>query len=763
METFTWEFFNKNTGRNEILRLFLDGGSNITVITPEAAKRCGATSVGPRSIFLSTFGDCARKKISKEVSFDIYMDPINMEGKLSMKALVMDKMLEPINAYELSPRQRNFLKNNNLELADYDAANRGKLKIDLLVGQDFLNHFYKGENIFLPGGSILKPTWGEKYILAGPTDNNSPEDSSHQINGPRFLAVNSILDNFQGLKNLELSRRLKRNIEKVYSCISSEEELEIIDTFRNFELLGISPSDYEVDPIMEEFIEGADFDGERYWVRLPFKEPQIKRLSNNFFQAFSRLVSGHKRRLKPKYAAEREKYEKSFKDELERGILEKVETLGTMDEISAKLAKNPQFFNQLTLENGRPCCYLPHQAVYKASNGKFRRVHDGKARPYKTAYSLNDCLEKGPNLMSSILHILLGFRKNAEAAMADIEKAFPQVGIKIEDRDVLRCLWVENGQVVVYRFARLPFGLSCSPFILQATLRKHLGENNIDDQTMNNFLASIYVDDSVWSESLLEDLYKRKDFYTKLFSDCGMNFRDWTSNNKQAREYFAKLENREVKLTETVLGMKWDVENDLLRINSDRLKELIKKKIVTKRHLWKIIPSIYDPMGLFSPYILLGKLIVAEACKEVKNWDGRLPQTFIDQTLNWAREFEEMENYHFERFAGIKNPKRVQLYGCADASSKALGACVYLVSTAQDGTITSNLIMSKTRNAPPGEHSIPRLELAAAVLLVNVMGHVRKVYKVDDKDVVWFTDSADVIFWLYSGHLSWKPFVANQI
>ena len=43
------------------------------------------------------------------------------------------------------------------------------------------------------------------------------------------------------------------------------------------------------------------------------------------------------------------------------------------------------------------------------------------------------------------------------------------------------------------------------------------------------------------------------------------------------------------------------------------------------------------------------------------------------------------------------------------------------------------------------------------------MSHVRKVYQVEEKDVTWFTDSADVLFWIYSGHLSWKPFVANQV
>ena len=282
--------------------------------------------------------------------------------------------------------------------------------------------------------------------------------------------------------------------------------MEIIDHFRNLEALGIHPLEYEISPVLDEFNKSTTFENGRFTVRLPFKDPQIKQLSNNFYQAFQRLMSGYKRHLKPKFLAEKEKYHQSFIDDIKHGFLEKVETLGTISEISEKLARNPQFFNQIFLEDGRPCCYLPHQAVYKSSTGKFRRVHDGKARPYKGAYSLNDCLEKGPDLMGNILHILLGFRKNKWAFKSDIEKAFPQVAIHPEDRDVLRCLWLEGDQVVVYRFARLPFGLNCSPMLLAATIYRHLEDKDVDEETKHEFIASLYVDDSVGSEKSLQIL-----------------------------------------------------------------------------------------------------------------------------------------------------------------------------------------------------------------------------------------------------------------
>ena len=86
------------------------------------------------------------------------------------------------------------------------------------------------------------------------------------------------------------------------------------------EALGINPlKDYDISPVLDDFNKNATFDGVRYTVKLPFKDPQILKLSSNFVQNFQRLVSGYKKRLKPKFLVEAEKYRKSFEDELPFG------------------------------------------------------------------------------------------------------------------------------------------------------------------------------------------------------------------------------------------------------------------------------------------------------------------------------------------------------------------------------------------------------------------------------------------------------------
>ena len=81
--------------------------------------------------------------------------------------------------------------------------------------------------------------------------------------------------------------------------------------------------------------------------------------------------------------------------------------------------------------------------------------------------------------------LLLRFRIKKIGLIANLEKTFLQVGLHQGDRDVARFLWLKdiNGKVTdnniqIYRFARLPFAIISSPFLLSATVEHHLDETN---------------------------------------------------------------------------------------------------------------------------------------------------------------------------------------------------------------------------------------------------------------------------------------------
>ena len=107
-------------------------------------------------------------------------------------------------------------------------------------------------------------------------------------------------------------------------------------------------------------------------------------------------------------------------------------------------------------------------------NCKWPIVYDASAK--SDGASLNDCLHAGPALTQSIFDIMLRFRNHRVALVGDIEKAFLMVHMNETDKDVLRFLWVDDinkaePKVITLRFTRVVFGLSSSPFLLNATIK----------------------------------------------------------------------------------------------------------------------------------------------------------------------------------------------------------------------------------------------------------------------------------------------------
>ena len=145
--------------------------------------------------------------------------------------------------------------------------------------------------------------------------------------------------------------------------------------------------------------------------------------------------------------------------------------------------------------------YLPRHPVVREdkTTTKLRIVYDASAKT--CGPSLNDCLYAGPKFGQSIMDILLRFRTHRTALAADIEKAFLMISVVPHDRDVLRFLWVDDinkklPKIVTLRFTRVVFGVSSSPFLLNATIIHHVERyRDVYPQFVKILTQSIYVND----------------------------------------------------------------------------------------------------------------------------------------------------------------------------------------------------------------------------------------------------------------------------
>ena len=72
-----------------------------------------------------------------------------------------------------------------------------------------------------------------------------------------------------------------------------------------------------------------------------------------------------------------------------------------------------------------------------------------------------------------------------------------------------------------------------------------------------------------------------------------------------------------------------------------------------------------------------------------------------------------------------KEVRDIQLHGFVDASEKGYAAVIYLRAFYTDSPVSVCLITAKTKVTPIKRHTIPKLELAAALLLTKMLDSVK--------------------------------------
>ena len=292
--------------------------------------------------------------------------------------------------------------------------------------------------------------------------------------------------------------------------------------FWELESIGIKPEE----SVFDKFLKETKFNGERYEVKLPWKEDH-RLLPDNYMLSCYRLKSLLKR-MKVNSSVLKE-YDNVIREQINLGIIEDV------------TESNPKPLGKAH--------YLPHRAVVRQdkSTTKLRIVYDASAR--SKGPSLNDCLHSGPSVLPLLFDILLRFRVNRVALVADIEKAFSNISTAPEDRDYLRFLWMndinnESPQIVAYCFTRVVLCVTCSPFLLNATLQQLISSHNVvDSEFAEKMLRSLYEDDFASGPETSSQGFELYSKCKNLMRDCGFNMRKWLTNSPELTSMIHKDEN----------------------------------------------------------------------------------------------------------------------------------------------------------------------------------------------------------------------------
>ena len=499
---------------------------------------------------------------------------------------------------------------------------------------------------------------------------------------------------------------------------------------------------------LERVSSSVCYNGERYSVAVPWKG-QRPQLPDNRQMAESRLLSTEKN-LKKREFVERE-YKKTIETYVEKGYLRKV---------PENEAPPPEVW------------YLPHFPILRMSKSttKVRIVFDCSAK-YK-GIALNDVIHAGPKLQRELFDVLIRFCRNPVALVCDIQEMYHQIEIESEDRPLFRILWRdgETGRNPdVYEFSRVVFGKNSAPFeaqfIAQENARRHQTEFPLAAETV---LQSTYMDDSL--DSVEED-EKGVDLYHQLnalWAKAGMHARKWVSNSatvmaaipEEDRATEVDIKDSKDTVT-TTLGLQWNSTDDLLAVPATPVTEGYP---ITKRSVLKKIATVFDPLGLISPFVVQAKIMLQELWNRGYDWDEEVQDEVANRLQVWFSQLSCLEKVKIPRCLQNQQPVKLkEVVTFVDASTQAYGAASYLRCEYEDGTVSAQLIASKSKVAPLTPMTVPRLELMGAIVGLRLTQSVSRVLELPVKAALLFSDSTDVLWWIRGRGRDFRPFVANRI
>lgn len=559
MQTASTDVMNPSNYLQEATRIIFDSGSQRTYISQRLASKLQLKSEREEEIKLVTFGSDKPKtvktssanlciKLNKGKCFDMVVNIVPViSGKVQRRKIDVSSM----------EHLRHFVK--DVELADTIPTENESTSIELLVGNDYYLDLILSQRIEVqPGLYLLASKLG--WIVTGRTQEVEIRSTETSMLILSNTSVMSISENTS-----------------IDSLIYSKPDL---TDFWNLESIGITEHNENKgdSKAMKVFKETLQFTDGRYYVKWPWKEEQPE-LPVNRELALGRLkfcISCL--RNKPEMMSQ---YNSAIQDQLSKGIIEEVK-----DNKVSELRH-----------------YIPHHAVVTPTKTttKLRIVYDASAKINNEVKSLNECLYRGPVMLRNLCGMLMKFRLHRIALVADIERAFLQVGLQQSDRNVTRFFWLkdcENHRISMdnireFRFCRVPFVIISSPFLLAATIESHLSsyKTHIGDQIKND----IYIDNLITGANTVVEAMTVYSELKQMFREASMNLREWISNSNAVNQ-FIPVEDKTSVNQANVLGHFWNIESDTLLVKGSHSFANLENTSTTKCKTLREIAEIFDPL-----------------------------------------------------------------------------------------------------------------------------------------------------------------------
>ena len=334
-------------------------------------------------------------------------------------------------------------------------------------------------------------------------------------------------------------------------------------------------------------------------------------------------------------------------------------------------------------------------------DNRIRVIHDCAAIYQR--HSLNDAVYGGQYVNNGLLGVLLRFSLNEHAMAADIEAIYLQVRIPSRDRNALCVLWYDNAGLLLH------LRMTCHLFggvwrgSAAVSLKKCIAISDPDLVVKDTIMRLFYVDDILQSFPSVVMMSDCIPRVRDVLAGTGFNLMKYncTSQNVMPLESNCDIEPNESVLSTT------DTKTLGVRWN-------IRDYTCYVSHvdsqcevecLTKLV-VLKEITGMYDPLGLISPLV----------FDGRL-------------------------------------------------ICQETVVRDKHGIITSTLLYSRTRIAPLVQYTIPRLELCAAVLAIQVDATITREISadIDIQSYFYWTDGTIVLAYLQVDSKHSHTFAGNRV
>ena len=288
-----------------------------------------------------------------------------------------------------------------------------------------------------------------------------------------------------------------------------------------------------------------------------------------------------------------------------------------------------------------PIHYVAHHEVLRPdSNSTSVRVVFNSSANFM-GHTLNEYWAKGPDLLNSLLGILIRLRENEVAFMGDIKKMYHSVKTTPVEQHTHRFLWRDMnvcGEPDTYVSQGVSFGDKPSATIATVALRKtaQMGEE-LFPEAAKIVMENTYMDDIIDSVSDKRKALSITRDIERFISKGGFRIKGWILSSERVNKDGMLVPTEKNAATEKVLGVAWNPVEDKfcfkVKLNfSERKKKLraepdIKShqlqenipQVLTKRMILSQVNSIYDPLGLAGPFTVRAKIMMRQLwAREVK-------------------------------------------------------------------------------------------------------------------------------------------------